>query len=351
MARIYKPPECNYEFVGNAIHTDGSVLRKVTGTSMGGILGISPFTTPFQVACSLLGLAREDISDKPAVKTGQFLEGRIIDYIGQVYPEYGVFVPAEIVHPKREGDHDTWESDFEDDVFAGHVDGYVMNGDDNYILEIKTSANMKSWENGVPEYYFWQVALYNHFITHKDKAYVVLGVVDEDTYKDPSLWVPQVGENVFMYEIDIDQEEVAKTLEQVKEWYTALKDTFCTPSYDLNNLRDVEMYEHLVGLASDKGTVMELIDQYFKLDSEEKEYDDVIKDKRKLKEGIKVKIKEWLDVHGESEVNSASGLCYATITVKNSEKIDPELLRADGLDPSKYTITTQTKTFTVKKRK
>ena len=62
MARKYLAPTCSYEISDGTIRTDGSVHNKVTGTSMAGILGLSPWSSPFQVACALLGLGREDIS-------------------------------------------------------------------------------------------------------------------------------------------------------------------------------------------------------------------------------------------------------------------------------------------------
>ena len=137
-ARIYDAPKCEYTIEDGCIRTDGSIKGKVSGTMMAGILGCSPWSTPFQVACALLGVGVEDISGKPAVRTGQILESRIIDYVGKTYPEYGLFMPADKIYEKREGDHASWVSDFDDDIFSGHVDGIVMREDgSNCILEIK----------------------------------------------------------------------------------------------------------------------------------------------------------------------------------------------------------------------
>ena len=346
MARIFTHPECTYVPEGQHFRADGTVRKKVTGTAMGGILGVSPFTTPFQIACNLLGLCSEDIGNKPAVIFGKEHEEEIIDYIGKAYPEYGAFTPAKVLFAEREGDHDKWESDFDDDMFAGHVDGMVLGPDgEDHILEIKTSANIQSWEDGVPEYYQLQVMLYNRFLSRKDKAYVALGLRDETTGWEPN------GENVFLFEMPIDQEAFEDTLDKVRVWYHTYIMEGITPDYDPAVPGDVEMYNHLMSLLSDAESVQDMIDQYYDLDMQEKEHDLVIKEVRDRKEGLKTRIKDWFDCHDVEELDSRSGGCYAKMSVTERTSIDPELMRADGLDPDKYTVIKQVKTFTVKRRK
>jgi len=350
-ARIYEHPECAYTVEKDYIRTDGSIKRKVSGTMMAGIVGASPWSSPFQVACNLLGVGVENISNKPAVMAGKALESKIIDYVAKTYPEYGLFVPAESIYKKREGDHATWESDFEDDVFAGHVDGILMGEDgSNHILEIKTSGNLRSWEDGVPYYYQLQVGLYNHFISQQDKAYVVLGVMTPEIYKDPNAWEPN-DSNTFMFEMPIDEKEFERKLEYVKGWYALYIAQGITPPYDPGIPGDVELYNHLVGLTQSNEEISSLIDEYFELDQEVKQHESVVKEKVKVKDGLKARIKNWFDCHEVESLDSKSGQCYATISTRESSVIDPELLRADGIDPERYTIKTITKTFTVKKRK
>jgi len=347
--RIYNPPECAYILEGMHIRTDKSVAKKVSGTALAGILSCSPWSSPFQVACNLLGLCSEDIGNKPAVKFGQKYEGPIIKYLGKTYPEIGAFISAEGVgFEKREGDHDSWVSDFEDDTFAGHVDGIVFGVDgETYILEIKTSANIQSWEDGVPEYYRTQVMLYNHFITKKDKAYVGLGIRNRD-YIDS--WTPN-EENTFLFPMEIDQKECEDMLAKVKAWYGEYILKGVTPDYDPTIQGDVDMFNHLSNLTDDMGDISELVDQYHDLDEQEKAHDSEIAEIRKQKDDLKVRLKDWFDCHGVNGIDSASGEYHAELSIRTSKKIDPELLRVDGIDPEKYMTTTTTKTFTVKKKK
>lgn len=356
MARRYSAPQCAYEVDGNVIRTDGSVHNKVTGTGMAAVLGCSPWTTPFQLACSLLGLGRENIDGKPAVETGKVLEPVVIDYLGRTFPEMGVFLPAEKVFEKRDGDHDSWESDFSDDFFAGHVDGIVMRKGENgesveHILEIKTSGNVGAWaretHGGVPEYYYWQVALYNEFLTQKDTAFVGLGIVDRYAYANPQSWIPST-QTVALYEMPIDREEVREGMERIREWYTEYVLNNVTPPYDPSNEGDVELFNHLKGLKSSIDEVREdlqrLSDVEKRIQAKELEYIDLVE----MKEELQARLKDYMGFHNLSSLDGEG--CIATYSVSERRSVDKNLLKADGIDPDKYSKTTVVNTFKLKKR-
>ena len=350
MATQYTAPRNPYHVDGKKIVCDGDDINKVSGTAMAGILGCSPWSTPFTVSCNLLALAREDISNKDAVKVGIALEEKIIRYAGEKYADKGLFMTAEEVFEKREGDHDAWVSDFEDAHFAGHIDGIVSSEDGDYILEIKTSSNLDSWANGVPEYYFWQVALYNHFLTHKSKAYVVLGIVNEHTYRDPASWIPNEN-NVMMFELDLDVVMIAETIEKVREWYNEniLKKT--TTEADLDNPKDAEMYNHLVTIGSDIGEVQKLVSQLGEVSARIDTYDCKIQDLRAEEQTLKDKIKDYMVSNNLTQLQSVGNSYIAKVTSRTTQRIAEERLVADGIDPAKYKTTSTSKTFTIKKSK
>lgn len=348
MPKVFNAPKCDYTFEGRHVVSKGDIRGRISGTMMAGILNVSPWSTPFQVACNLLGLCSEDIGHKPAVKMGQALEGRIIEYLDENYPSEGVFMPAEQIYEKRKGDHASWVSDFEDDVFAGHVDGIVMSPEgENYILEIKTSANLESWEDGVPEYYYWQIALYNEFITRQDLAYVGLGMVSQEDYGCPEEW-KATPDTVVMYRMPIDRDSVKATLAKVRKWYDEYIAEGITPDYDPTNPGDVEMYTHLVNLSQPASDIAELVDQYFALDTQVKEAERGFKDKVQLRDDIKTKIKTYMDAHEMTELRSATGSCKAGISESVTFGLDKDQMAKDGIDLAPYTVRTVTKRFTVK---
>lgn len=356
MARRYSAPQCSYSVEGNVIRTDGSVHNKVTGTGMAAVLGCSPWTTPFQLACSLLGLGRENIDGKPAVETGKALEPVVIDYLGRTFEEKGLFLPAEKVFEKREGDHDSWVSDFSDDYFAGHVDGIVMRkGEDGesveHILEIKTSANLGSWagteHGGVPVYYYWQVALYNEFLTQKDTAFVGLGVVDKFAYANPQSWIPST-QTVALYEMPIDREEVQEGMQKVREWYDEFIMNNVTPPYNPDNADDVELFNHLKGLTSSLDEVRDDLEKLADVDSriqmKEMEYKDLIA----MKEDLQSRVKDYMAFHNLASIDGEA--CIASLSSSERKTLDKGLLKADGINPEKYMKTSVVSTFRLKKR-
>lgn len=349
---VYSSPECGFKVVGNHIETDGSIKHKVSGTSMAGILGVSPWNTPFQMACALLGLAREDISGSPAVRVGVALEEPIIRYAEKAYPEYGTFCTAEEVYEKRVGDHDSWVSDFEDDVFAGHVDGIVFKDDGtDYILEIKTSRNLDSWRDGVPEYYRLQVSLYDHFITKQGKAYVVLGMVNENTYKDYNSWIPN-SKTVAMFEMTVP-EDFEETLSKVRGWYDTYIAQGITPDYDPTNKGDVELYNHLVNLTRDIDTVKKDVTRYGEVLNQIEQAEASIQNLYDEREFLKASLKAYLTSHSLSSLDddNIEGGGKVILGTQNREEWDLDAMKRDGIDPKKYKISKQTKTFSYKKRK
>lgn len=348
MSRTYRPPTNKYAVDGDCIRVaEGSEVHKVSGTSMAGILGCSPWSTPFQVACNLLGVCSEDISDKPAVKVGVALEGKIIDYADKSYPSIGAFFPAEKIYEKRAGDHDSWVSDFEDETFAGHVDGIVMTEDGDYILEVKTSGNMESWVDGVPIYYQLQVMLYNRFVTRQDKAFVLLGRVNENTYADYHSWIPNEN-TVALFEMPIDEALFEEKLEYVRNWYETFILKGVTPPYDPTNQGDVDMYNHLVGLAKDVEEVRTMVDRYrdltWEIDNLEAEH----KDKYDAREALKTQIKEYMEAHELSSLDDTGAGTKAVLSEQVRKSLDERAMEKDGIDLDKYRIRKTVKIFKLK---
>lgn len=345
----YTAPKCKFTVENGHIVTDGKVKSKVTGTSMAGILGCSPWSTPFQAACALLGLGREDISKKPEVQVGQALEAEIIEYAGERYSSYGLFMSADEIYEKREGDHDSWESDFIDDVFAGHVDGMVMNDDGNFILEVKTSKNYEAWQEGVPEYYYWQVALYNEFIAKQDKAYVVLGMTSDATMKDVNSWVAN-EKTVGMFEMGIDRDDVREKMDYIRQWYAEYIEKGITPDYDPTNPKDVALYDHLVDITRDIGDISDLIDQLAEVDSRIVAYEEEQKVLYDFRDSLKARIKDYQSTHNISSIESTSGEYYSTMTKRPYTKWNEAQMVKDGIDVKKYKSVTVSEFVSIRKK-
>lgn len=347
MDRKWTAPKCAYTVEGGHIRTDGSVHSKVSGTSIGGILGVSPFTTPFQIACGLLGLGGEDIGDKPAVKAGRDLESVIIDYIGKAWPDKQ-FIPAEDLFEAREGDHDKWPSDFENNIFSGHVDGMVLEGGDEYsVLEVKTTSNLESWLDGVPVYYKWQVALYNHFMAQKDHAWVALGMVDRETYKDTSAWLPS-EDNVALYRLELDETETEDMMATVTEWYTEFILNNVTPDYDPTNAKDVALFNHLSTATADVDRIRSVIDDLVAVNAEIDALERTAKDKYEIRDILRATVKDYMKMHELDHLESVDGSMQGVLTRSVRKSVSAKKLQAAGIDPAPYMEEKVVETFSVK---
>ena len=355
MSRKYKDPKVAFHLVGQHVETDGKYGKKMSGSTLAGIFNMSPFNTPFQQACNLMGICKEDLDGKQSIEIGKTLEEPIIEFLGGRYPEYGLFVPAKTLFGVKEGEHDQWKPDFEDDWFSGNMDGMVFDDKysdidkrDGYILEIKTTANKEAWADGVPDYYRIQVELYNHFLpTPKKKAYVAVCLTDGITMSNISEWKPS-DENIFLFEMKISDKKVTKTLEKAIGWYKEYVIAGKTPDFDPSNKGDKEMWEHLINITSPKDGVVADIDRLEKLEEEIAEKEASMKSLTDERETLRGRIKDYMVTNKSIAIASSSHRYVAQITESKRKSIDAKLLEKDGIDPAKYTVTKVIQTFSLK---
>lgn len=306
--------------------------EKVTGTAVSGILGLSPWETPFSIACRLLGLYREDIDDKPAVKAGKILEGSIIEHLRT--RGYDTLA-AEDVFSARSGDHGTWEHDFDDPIFGGHVDGITADG---AIVEIKTTSNPESWIEGVPEHYWLQASLYAHFLG-ADRIIFAVGVLGREDTSNPYGWAP-TEENTFIYEVE-KHPDLDKYLTYIREWYSDYILEGCTPDPDLGSERDTEIIEVLDAQLDDPQSLL----------GELESVQDRIKEMKELTDR-ESRLKELLVLHMDHNRITAVDGDRMTYTLSSSTRtaVDTDALKRDGLY-DKYSKRTTVRSIRAKKRK
>lgn len=201
--------------------------KKISGTKLGPILGMSDLITPFKIACEIAGLYPGDKTNK-YMEAGNILEPKIRSYVRKNantllpgllgLPEGTQFVIEEPVEKEKCGyDH------FHDNkMFGGLVDGYVAYGNKRMaILEIKTSHDREKWldENGnvsiVPPSYVMQAGLYAE-LSDLDTIIFAVGFLEDDDYDRPAFWVP-TPENTCL--IKLDRPDMSKPMADAEKWY------------------------------------------------------------------------------------------------------------------------------------
>ena len=316
-----------YTIENDVVKTEG-VHYKVTGTFLGGLLGMSPYSSPFAVTSRLIGAWDEDIGENPPVKTGRLLENRIIDYAIKTHSNIGTIFKADELFAKREGNHNSWESDFEDEIFGGHVDGIVSKDGKDYILEVKTARDASAWLNGPPIHYLLQTMLYNHFITNQDKVYFLLALVGTEHYGNPNSWIPD-STNCFLFEVPIDREKENEYIEKARQIYLdTVAKGISTKATDSELDQDILTY--LKDTSGTMDDLNELIKEYGEVREYNKNYDEMNKVNKDREDELKDRIKTIMVQWGITRDGPVS------IRASERKSFDFAVADMDGFDYEKY---------------
>jgi hypothetical protein len=333
---MYAKPRNEYEVEGNMLYITTPpaerFVRKVSGTSLAEVVGLSPWATMFKGECKLLGLCDEDISTKPAVVAGKVLEDVIIEHCRHL----GV-VPASEVFEPRTGDHDEWPSDFDDPDFVGHLDG--MTADGTKVVEVKTTGRPEDWAEGPPIHYWLQASLYAHFMGVEDIMFLV-GVLTDEDRRNPLQWNP--AGHVYKVEVKIHPqiEEYIKQARMIRSILTQNAPIAIRASDDP---RDKELMDYfqarqttgpdLYDLASELATAENVIKAI------EEEHKDLYERVKSLRESLKTA----MTANNTENITTPAGGYKLVRSTRSS--LSRSLMIEDGLDPDKYCTTTETYTL------
>lgn len=141
----------------------------ISGSEIGTILGLSPFTSAVTLWAQKTGRLPNQIVGNTAMRLGQLVEPAIFTLFQEQHPEYQVYEVGTYAHKQYDWAH-------------ANPDGVVVDeSGEAFILEIKHTATY--WD-AVPEHYKAQVFWYM-WVTGLKKA--VFAVVNAGRYKE--YWV------------------------------------------------------------------------------------------------------------------------------------------------------------------
>jgi len=176
-------------------------LRKqgITGTDVGAILGVSPFSSAYKIWAIKTGQITDEVKQNQAMRLGQLLEPALLQLFKEEHPEMQVYEVGTYAH--------------EDYPFMiANPDGLAIEGDKLWIVEIKTSR--KYWEE-IPRHYIAQVLHY-------------ADVFSADGIK----LVSYAGGNYQEWTIDFTDFELDFQREAVKEFWEENIQAGVEPSWD-----------------------------------------------------------------------------------------------------------------------
>lgn len=155
------------QYEANTPEWDALREGSIGGSSVGAILGVSPWKSAYTLFCEMTGRVKDDFAPNDAMLVGTFLERGIVDLFAYKHPEYHLDIAPGI-----------YRSDVSE-RFHANPDAMLYDENGNKgILEVKTSRS--SWRE-VPESYVAQVRWYM-WIMDADFAIVVAYLAGE--YKE-----------------------------------------------------------------------------------------------------------------------------------------------------------------------
>jgi len=332
---------------GNRIQiTPPKRTKKITGTRFATILGLNPWSTPFEMWCAITKTFELPFEDTIYTVAGKTIEPKQADYMKK---SYGMDLITPTDRYGADYFNKTWGDFFPDSPHLGGMWDYLGVDEDGVVdtvLEMKTTKRIEDWQNDAPEYYALQAALYA-WLLGVDNVIMVASFLEEKDYEDPSKYVPNI-KNTITVEFKVSERypNFADKVAQVEKWWSEYVDAGISPVYD--EKKDAEILKALrTNTLAPETDIDALIAEAEGLKKEVDEVAASIKDKEKRLKKINDIIKEhamsqFRDGDKKVEVKGGSYVWSLARSVKDVTTYNEEALKADGVFDKYATVTQDT---------
>lgn len=307
--------------------------KKVTGTRFATILGLNPWSTPFEMWCAITKTYEKPFEDTIYTIAGETIEPKQAEYMKK---SYGMDLITPTDRYGQDYFNKTWGDFFPENPYFGGMWDYLgvdENGTVDTVLEMKTTKRIEDWQNDAPEYYALQAALYAYLLG-VDNVIMVASFLEEKDYEDPSKFVPNI-KNTITVEFKVSERypDFERMVAEVKSWWGEYVTGGISPVYD--EKKDAEI---LAALRTHNLTPDTDIDALIKeAEGLKKEVDmtaAAIADKEKRLKEISDIIKEHAMTQfrdGDKKVEIKGSTYTWTVSRSETTTIDKKALEADGL--------------------
>ena len=307
--------------------------KKVTGTRFATILGLNPWSTPFEMWCAITKTYEKPFEDTIYIIAGKTIEPKQAEYMKK---SYGMDLITPTDRYGQDYFNKTWGDFFPENPYFGGMWDYLgvdENGTVDTVLEMKTTKRIEDWQNDAPEYYALQAALYAYLLG-VDNVIMVASFLEEKDYEDPSKFVPNI-KNTITVEFKVSERypDFERMVAEVKSWWGEYVTGGISPVYD--EKKDAEI---LAALRTHNLTPDTDIDALIKeAEGLKKEVDTTaaaIADKEKRLKEISDIIKEYAMTQfrdGDKKVEIKGSTYTWTVSRSETTTIDKKALEADGL--------------------
>lgn len=318
--------------------------KKLTGTRFATILGLNPWSTPFEIWCEVTRTYQKPFEDTIYTIAGKTIEPKQAEYMKQTYFMSNLVTPTDIWG--KDYFRQTYGDFFRESPVLGGMWDYLLYGKDGKpttVLEMKTSKRVEDWKDDIPEYYALQAALYAYLLG-VDEVIMVASFLEPKDYDAPEKFVCS-GENTITRPFKVSErypDFEKKYVKPALKWWKDYVESGISPAFDehkdaeilkalrTNNLSPETDMAALVKEAEDLKDTMERILAHEGIPDMEKRYKvliDMIK---------KAAIAQFRD--GDKKVSIAGSAYNWEVSRTSTTKIDKDAMKADGI-LAKYTTT------------
>lgn len=316
--------------------------KKLTGTRFATILGLNPWSTPFEIWCEVTRIYQKPFEDTIYTIAGKTIEPKQAEYMKQTYFMSNLVTPTDIWG--KDYFRQTYGDFFRESPVLGGMWDYLLYGKDGKpttVLEMKTSKRVEDWKDDIPEYYALQAALYAYLLG-VDEVIMVASFLEPKDYDAPEKFVCS-GENTITRPFKVSErypDFEKKYVKPALKWWKDYVESGISPAFD--ERKDAEILKALrtnnLSPETDMAAlVKEAEDLKAKLDAHAAEVAEDEKRYKVLTDMIKkAAITQFRD--GDKKVSIAGSAYNWEVSRTSTTKIDKDAMKADGI-LAKYTTT------------
>lgn len=316
--------------------------KKLTGTRFATILGLNPWSTPFEIWCEVTRTYQKPFEDTIYTIAGKTIEPKQAEYMKQTYFMSNLVTPTDIWG--KDYFRQTYGDFFRESPVLGGMWDYLLYGKDGKpttVLEMKTSKRVEDWKDDIPEYYALQAALYAYLLG-VDEVIMVASFLEPKDYDAPEKFVCS-GENTITRPFKVSErypDFEKKYVKPALKWWKDYVESGISPAFD--ERKDAEILKALrtnnLSPETDMAAlVKEAEDLKAKLDAHAAEVAEDEKWYKVLTDMIKkAAIAQFRD--GDKKVSIAGSAYNWEVSRTSTTKIDKDAMKADGI-LAKYTTT------------
>ena len=207
--------------------------KKLTATRFATVLGLNPWSTPFEVWCEITRTYQKPFEETIYTAAGKTIEPKQAQFMKKSYFMTNIVTPTDIYG--EDYFNRTYGDFFKDEPIFGGMWDYLLFNENKKpvtVLEMKTTKRAEDWARDIPEYYALQAALYAYLLGVDDVIMVASFLSDKD-YKDPAQFIPSAKNTITVpFKVSERYPEFKKLVKKAEKWWKDHVETGISPAFD-----------------------------------------------------------------------------------------------------------------------